>query len=265
MESGLLNRIFDPSQFKQELADGKPPIPLFKQAGNHAQAVMDEHFREHKDAIALVHARSWFMDKLLLCAWDLYFPQDARNICLLAVGGYGRGELHPKSDIDVLILSEDESAFNQHSDAMQSFITFMWDIKLDVGHGVRTLDDCQKEAEKDITIATNLMETRTLAGPDSLRETMVEQTGPKHIWPSDQFFLAKWDEQKVRQEKHHDIHNNLEPNIKKGQGGLRYIHTIVWVMMRHFGTSSLEELSKREILTDFEYDVLLRCRDFLWQ
>jgi len=265
MESGLLNRIFDPSQFKQELVDGKPPIPLFKQAGNHAQAIMDAHFREHKDAITLVHARSWFMDQLLLCAWDLYFPKDAQNICLLAVGGYGRGELHPKSDIDVLILSQDETAFNQHSDAMQNFITFMWDIKLDVGHGVRTLDDCQREAEKDITIATNLMETRTLAGPDSLRETMVEQTGPKHIWSSEQFFLAKWDEQKVRQEKHHDIHNNLEPNIKKGQGGLRYIHTIVWVMMRHFGTSSLEELSKRELLTEFEYDVLLRCREFLWQ
>ena len=228
MDSGLLNRIFDQTQFSQKLDEGKPPIPLFKQACNDAQAIMDEHFRESQDAVTLVHARSWFMDTLLAHAWNLYFPKDTQNIALLAVGGYGRGELHPKSDIDILLLSEDETAFSEHSDAMQSFITFMWDIKLDVGHGVRTLADCQNEAEKDITIATNLMETRTLAGPTQLRDTMVEQTGPKHIWPSDQFFLAKWQEQKERQSKHHDIHNNLEPNIKKGQGGLRYIHTIVW-------------------------------------
>lgn len=265
MDSGLLNRIFNETQFAEQLSEGKPAIPLFKQACKDAQEVMDAHFHETKDAITLVHARSWFMDQLLAQAWAQYFPAESKNISLLAVGGYGRGELHPKSDIDVLLLSEDETAFSEHSDAMQSFITFMWDIKLDVGHGVRTLEDCQREAEKDITIATNLMETRTLAGPDSLRETMVEQTGPKHIWPSEQFFLAKWDEQKERQEKHHDIHNNLEPNIKKGQGGLRYIHTIVWTMNRHFGSNSLEELTKRKILTDFEYRVLIRCRDFLWQ
>ncbi len=265
MESGLSDKIFDEHEFATQLASGKPTIPLFKQANRDAQAVMDEHFRATLDANTLVHARAEFMDKLLAAVWRQFFPQDANNIALLAVGGYGRGELHPHSDIDILLLTRDESAFNEHSDAMQGFITFMWDIKLDVGHGVRTLEDCQREAEKDLTIVTNLMETRTLAGPDSLRQTMVELTGPQHIWPVNEFFLAKWQEQMERYDKHHDTDNNLEPNIKKGQGGLRDIHTIVWVLQRYFGNKELENLFSHGILTDFEYGMLQRCRDFLWQ
>ncbi|EAT12155.1 [protein-PII] uridylyltransferase [Bermanella marisrubri] len=265
MVSELDLQIFDYDAFVRELDSGKPPIPLFKEAIKHAQSIMHEHFRATLDANTLVQARALFMDQLLQAAWTLYFPHDANNIALLAVGGYGRGELHPHSDIDILLLSEDESAFSEHSDAMQGFITFMWDIKLDVGHGVRTIADCQNEAEKDLTIVTNLMETRTLAGPDSLRTTMTALTGPKHIWPVGEFFLAKWQEQMERHDKHHDTDNNLEPNLKKSQGGLRDIHTVVWVLQRHFGNKELENLFSHGILTDFEYSMLLRCREFLWQ
>jgi [protein-PII] uridylyltransferase len=265
MDQGLLARIFDDTSFRQALADGKPPIPLFKEAIRHSQAVMDEHFRATLDAVTLVHARSWFMDQLLKHAWLQFFDENNESIALLAVGGYGRGELHPKSDIDILLLNKDEAAFSANSDAMQGFITFMWDIKLDVGHGVRTIDDCKNEAQKDLTIVTNLMETRTLMGADSLRETMRDITGPNHIWPSHEFFQAKWQEQEERHEKHHDTDYNLEPNIKKGQGGLRDIHTVVWVLERHFGSHELENLTKQGILTDFEYGMLHRCRDFLWQ
>ena len=265
MDQGLLNSIFDKTTFCEQLAQGKPPIPAFKLAISQAQSIMEQHFRKTLDAVTLVHSRSWFMDELLACAWQLYFKDNASNIALLAVGGYGRGELHPKSDIDVLLLSKDEAAFSEHSEAMQGFITFMWDIKLDVGHGVRTLDDCKNEAEKDLTIATNLMETRTLSGPDTLRHTMVEITGPKHIWPSDEFFNAKWQEQIERHEKHHDIDANLEPNLKNGQGGLRDVHTIVWMLQRHFGSNHLDNLTSQGILTEFEFGMLHRCRDFLWQ
>jgi [protein-PII] uridylyltransferase len=265
MDQGLQARIFNFDAFQEQLASGKPAIPLFKTAIADAQSVMDEEFKATLDAVTLVHARSWFMDNLLKAAWLRFFPADANNIALLAVGGYGRGELHPKSDIDILLLSQDEDAFTEHSSAMQDFITFMWDIKLDVGHGVRTIDDCQREAEKDLTIVTNLMETRTLAGPAQLRENMVDITGPKNIWSSDEFFQAKWKEQIERREKHHDIDNNLEPNIKNGLGGLRDIHTIVWVLQRHFGSNKLENLSKQGMLTDFEFSMLNKCRDFLWQ
>ncbi len=265
MEPGLLTKVFDQTAFATELAAGKPKIPLFKQAINDCQLAMDTHFRESLDAVPLVHCRSQFMDQLLTFAWQQFFPKANSNIALLAVGGYGRGELHPKSDIDILLLSKDEAAFSEHSDAMQGFITFMWDIKLDVGHGVRTVDDCKNEAKKDLTIVTNLMETRTLAGPDQLRQSMVECTGPQHLWPSTDFFNAKWQEQSERHDKHHDIDNNLEPNIKNGVGGLRDIHTIVWILQRHYGDNRLENLTSRGILTEFEFGMLHRCRDFLWK
>ena len=265
MDAALLNRIFDVDAFREALEASKPPIPLFKGAIKDAQDVMDAHFRETLDAVTLVHTRSWFMDQLLDLAWKQYFPDQHDNIALLAVGGYGRGELHPKSDIDVLLLLKDETAFEQHKDAMQMFITFMWDLKLDVGHGVRTLDDCKKEAEKDLTIVTNMMETRTLSGPDELRDTMRQLTGPKNIWPSNEFFLAKWDEQIERHKKHRDTDYNLEPNLKNCQGGLRDLHIIVWTLHRHYGDNELSALKERGILTDFEYGILHRCRDFIWQ
>ena len=265
MDQGLLSRIFNLQAFNDELASGKPAIPLFKAAISHSEEVMHEEFRLTLDAVTLVHARSWFMDELLKSAWNKFFPADTQNIALLAVGGYGRGELHPKSDIDILLLSSDEEAFSEHSSAMQDFITFMWDIKLDVGHGVRTLDDCKREAEKDLTIATNLMETRTLAGPDDLRNNMATTTCAHNIWPSDEFFQAKWQEQTDRHNKHQDIDYNLEPNIKNGVGGLRDLHTVVWILQRHFGSNKLESLSSQAILNDFEFSMLNRCRDFLWQ
>ena len=265
MEQGLLSRIFDTQAFNESLVSGKPAIPLFKAAINNAQAVMHAEFRQSLDAVTMVHARSWFMDQLLTAAWNKFFPSNTHNIALLAVGGYGRGELHPKSDIDILLLSTDEAAFSEHSSAMQDFITFMWDIKLDVGHGVRTLDDCKREAKKDLTIATNLMETRTLAGSDDIRSAMAQTTSAEHIWPSDEFFRAKRQEQTERHEKHQDIDYNLEPNIKNGIGGLRDLHTIVWILQRHFGSNKLESLSSQAILDDFEFGMLNRCRDFLWQ
>ncbi len=265
MDAALIHRIFDADAFRADLAASKPPIPLFKTALKNAQSAMDQHFRDTLDAVTLVHTRAQFMDQLLAIAWQQYFPDDHDNIALLAVGGYGRGELHPKSDIDVLLLLKDEDAFEQHKDAMQMFITFMWDLKLDVGHGVRTLDDCQREAAKDLTIVTNLMETRTLAGPDSLRDTMRQITGPDNIWPSSQFFEAKWQEQIERHTKHRDTDYNLEPNLKNCQGGLRDLHTIVWTLHRHYGDNSLSSLKERGILTSFEYGILHRCRDFIWQ
>jgi [protein-PII] uridylyltransferase len=265
MDQDLLTRIFDKQAFQDNLASGKPAIPTFKKAIKHAQEAMHTEFRKTLDANTLVHARSWFMDYILKAAWDKFFPADKDNIALLAVGGYGRGELHPKSDIDILLLSKDEDSFSEHSSSMQDFITFMWDLKLDIGHGVRTLDDCSREAKNDLSIATNLMETRTLAGPDSLRSTMANNTSAEKIWPSDDFFEGKWQEQSDRHAKHQDIGYNLEPNIKNGIGGLRDLHTIVWILQRHFGSNKLESLSSKAILNDFEYGMLNRCRDFLWQ
>ncbi len=159
--------LFDRGQFQAELALKASPIAAFKKAIRHAQEVLDSRFRSGGDVRRLVDDRAWFTDQILREAWDrLDWCEDA-DIALLAVGGYGRGELHPYSDIDLLILldSADHETFRE---PIERFLTLLWDIGLEVGQSVRSVDECAEEARADLTVVTNLMESRTIAGPERL-------------------------------------------------------------------------------------------------
>ncbi|CAM5394612.1 Bifunctional uridylyltransferase/uridylyl-removing enzyme [Stutzerimonas stutzeri] len=112
------------------------------------------------------------------------------HIALVAVGGYGRGELHPYSDIDLLILLDD-SDHEIFRESIEGFLTLLWDIGLEVGQSVRSIAECAEEARADLTVITNLMESRTIAGPEHLRKKMLEVTRPDVMWPSKDFFLAE--------------------------------------------------------------------------
>jgi [protein-PII] uridylyltransferase len=163
-----------------------------------------------------------------------------------------------------MILLEN-SFFEVHKENIEKFITFLWDMNLNIGHSVRTIDDCHTEAEKDITIATNLMETRTIAGSKTLLERMSKKVGPKVIWPSKEFFEAKWKEQISRHFKYNNTEYNLEPNVKSCPGGLRDIQMIGWVAKRHFGASHINELVIQGFLTDEELEIINTGQEFLGQ
>src|SRR5690606_31865768 len=107
------------------------------------------------------------------------------------------------------------------------------------GQSVRSVRECAEQARADLTVVTNLMESRTIEGPERLRQAMIEITSPAHMWPSEQFFRAKRTEQRARHAKYNDTEYNLEPNVKGSPGGLRDIQTILWVARRHFGTLKL--------------------------
>jgi len=128
-------------------------------------------------------------------------------MALIAVGGYGRGELQPASDIDISILLRDPLDADSSS-GLEAFVTFLWDIGLEVGHSVRTIEDCRREAEADISVATNLMEARLLVGDSGLLEAMNAATGPDSIWPTPKFFEAKLTEQLNRHHKFYDTASN---------------------------------------------------------
>ncbi len=229
-----------------------------------AQESIRQDFYDDKAVADLVHQRATVIDKVLKKVWLHFFPHKKTDIALIAVGGYGRAELHPASDIDLLILLETEN----HSDyqtGLEQFLTFLWDIGLEVGQSVRSLTECVTEAKKDITIATNLMESRLLTGPESLFLRLQELTSPEKIWPSDQFFKAKWQEQINRYQRHNVAFYNLEPNIKGGPGGLRDIQMIGWVAKRHFHANTLHNLVNHNFLTEAEYDTLMSCQNFLWK
>ena len=239
------------------------PLENFRDAIRASKTHLAERFAAGEDVEVLVHARSHFIDQILIRVWQHFFDED-ESATLVAVGGYGRGELHPASDVDVLILVE-ETPRDESAGRLERLVTFLWDIGLEIGHSVRTLEQCVDAAKSDVTIVTNLMESRFLAGRERLFHAMREATGPDRIWPSDEFFSAKCEEQKARHARYGDTAYNLEPNIKSNPGGLRDIQMIGWVVKRHFRAERLSELLHQGFLTDAEYHALKTGQKHLWK
>ena len=219
-------------------------------------------FDEGADIEDLIFARSWLIDQVLIRCWQAKLA--TLDGALVAVGGYGRAELLPGSDIDIMVLLA-QTEESETAEALEAFLMLLWDIGLEVGHSVRTLEDCQDQARADITVATNLMESRLLYGREDLFDDMRRLTGSDHVWPDRDFFTAKLDEQRARYKKFDDAVYNLEPNVKEGPGGLRDAQMIGWVFKRHFGTEDLGELVEREDITPGEYVTLMQGQRFLWR
>lgn len=149
--------LFDPSQFQAELALKASPIPAFKKAIRHAREALDARFLAGSGIRGLIEQRAWFVDQILRAAWERFDWDRNADIALVAVGGYGRGELHPYSDIDLLVLldNNDQEIFRE---PIEGFLTLLWDIGLEVGQAVRSVAECADEARADLTVITNLME-----------------------------------------------------------------------------------------------------------
>lgn len=253
---------FDQSRFRRALTE-QPAITVFKDAINAASAQFDLRFREGEDIRTLVYERALFIDCVLHYAWHR-FNWPATGISLEAVGGYGRGELHPCSDIDLLILLGADFP-ESCQETIGQFLTLLWDIGLEIGHSVRTLDECVTMAREDISVATSIMESRTLTGDPSLREALQEKTAPEHLWSAAAFFQAKWEEQQQRHRKYNDTEYNLEPNIKNAPGGLRDIQVIGWVAKRHYQTRTLKQLHGKGFFTEEEFSMLYSGEEYLWR
>jgi [protein-PII] uridylyltransferase len=256
--------LFDHGQFQAELALKESPIAAFKKAIRHAREALDHRFLTGRDIRRQIEDRAWFVDQILLEAWKRFDWTRGAGIALLAVGGYGRAELHPYSDIDLLLLLADND-HESYREPIEGFLTLLWDIGLEVGQSVRTVKECVEEASSDLTVATNLMECRTLAGPEQLRKDMLEVTSTTHMWPSRTFYLAKREEQIKRHAKYNDTEYNLEPNVKGSPGGLRDIQTILWIARRQFGTLNLHALVNEGFLIETEFALLVSAQDFLWK
>ena len=248
----------------QRMLETPGSVASFRRALEDAGRSFEQRFLDNDRIERLVAARSDLVDKVIVAVWRYFAAAAAENADLVAVGGYGRGELHPHSDIDLLVLL-DEGAVGDADEAIGRFLTFLWDIGLEVGHSVRTLNDCREQARKDVQVLTTLMETRLLAGAGSTFSRLPEYIEKSQMWDSAEFFRAKRDEQIKRHRRYHDTEYNLEPNVKGGPGGLRDIQMISWIARRHLGTTRLEQLVDHDFLTPGQLRILLAGRAFLWR
>ena len=221
------------------MANSRPLV--FRQVLDTGAELLKERFVADEPIEDLVRDRARLVDIALRAAWVRHAGKFAGDLALVAVGGYGRGELHPSSDIDIMVLLPKSDSADWQSD-IEKFLTFLWDIGLEVGHSVRSIDDCQRESLADISVATTLFEARLLAGPEALFAGMRRALAPDRLWSSQDFFEAKVKEQTERHHRYFDTAYNLEPNVKSSPGGLRDIQTIGWVAKRRFGTDTLDEL-----------------------
>lgn len=186
-------------------------------------------------------------------------------LTLTAIGGYGRGELNPYSDIDLMFLygGKDQARVE---DIAQKLLYFLWDMRLDVGYSVRTLQDCVEMAASDLTVRTALLDARVLAGSRLLfkdfEKVMLTQILSKR---SDSFIKEKVAELGKRREKYGSSVYLLEPNVKESEGGLRDLHTALWVAKIKYKISDIRELIVKGVMTEEEVSVYGEALSYLWR
>ncbi len=233
-----------------------------------AKAFLDNPFR----ARPTVRAYSWLTDQLVTTVLDvarntlhpLPNPTEGERLTVIAVGGYGRGEMAPSSDVDLLFLTPYKMTPWAES-VIESSLYMLWDLKLKVGHASRTIKDCLRLAREDYTIRTSLVEMRHLTGDADLTDQLVRKLR-KDLFRSTKsdFIEAKLAEREARHIKQGGQRYMVEPNVKEGKGGLRDLQSLYWIGKYIHGVSEASELVAQKVFTDDEYETFRDAHEFLW-
>ncbi len=219
----------------------------------------------------VVRLQSAAMDRIVVALWERALAAAAEHygpapLALVAIGGYGRRELAPFSDLDLLLLHEAGAPKDFAREASERFVYALWDLKLEVGYGVRDLAGCEELAREDHTARTALLDLRPLAGDRGLyKELEREQLHGLSQVRVDAFVADKIAETRERREKYGDSLYLLEPNVKQSEGGLRDLQSALWIARARWKVAGITELLARAILPDREIRDLRHARDFLWR
>ncbi|WP_350049257.1 [protein-PII] uridylyltransferase [Marivibrio sp.] len=269
-----LTETLDRAAAQAESADARRQawLTALKQALKDGRAEVERRFFRDQDGAAAVAGNCFLVDQLLRVLYDaatthLYpaaNPTEAEKLCLVAVGGYGRGELAPYSDIDLLFLHHYKPSARIEQ-LVEEMLYMLWDLGLTVGQSTRSIDECVRQAKADWTIATALLEARYIWGEKpffaelkaSFRRQVMDQNGPD-------FLEAKLAERDERHERLGDSRYVLEPNIKDGKGGLRDLHTLFWTAKFLYKVEDIEELAPLGVLTGGEVERFRKAQQFLW-
>ncbi|MBI3902866.1 MAG: [protein-PII] uridylyltransferase [Nitrosomonadales bacterium] len=228
-----------------------------RQSLRAARLALQQNFALHPHPQRQMHAHSKVVDDHLRSVWKML--DMPAGLALVAVGGYGRKELFPHSDIDLLILlpQQPDEALQQR---LQELVGVLWDIGLEVGHSIRTVGDCMAESS-DVTVQTNLLEARLITGSRRLfaemREALSEHLGCRA------FYLAKVHEQEQRHARFVDTDFNLEPNLKESPGGLRDLQSVLWIARASGFGGTLRKLAEAGLITAQEARRFVHIEAFL--
>jgi len=273
--------ILDRRRLSSELAEEGPRgeralLEVLKLALAAGRAEIRRRFeseaRSEAAGLNVGHETCFLVDQLLRCLYDhttqhaypIANPSAGEHLALVAVGGYGRGELAPFSDIDLLFLLPYK--LTPHGEQVVEFMLYrLWDLGLKVGHATRSVDDCMRLARADMTIRTGLLEARFLWGDQKLYQELKQRFRREVVIGNGLDFVeAKLAERDQRHLRNGDSRYSLEPNIKEGKGGLRDLHTLFWIAKYVYQVDDIASLVDRGVLNRDEVAIFEKAAAFLW-
>ncbi|MEI8394282.1 MAG: [protein-PII] uridylyltransferase [Rhodospirillaceae bacterium] len=247
-------------------------LGALRQALNEGRAEVRRQFEAGGGGEMCVRLNSDLMDMILrslaefaeTVVYPSAGPSTGEVFGIAATGGYGRAEMCPQSDIDLLFLLPYKCT-SRVEQIVEYMLYMLWDLGLKVGHAVRTVDDCLRLSKQDVSIRTNLLETRRLWGEGQLLTTLQRRLAKEVMQPNGEaFVVAKLAE---RDERHHRMGDSryvLEPNVKEGKGGLRDLQTLIWIAKHLYSVTSLNDLVTCGVLLKEEATRFIKAQNFLW-
>ncbi|HTG38107.1 [protein-PII] uridylyltransferase [Sphingomonas sp.] len=245
---------------------------MLKDALDAGRAEIMRRFEEHPTrGLEAAAGQAFLTDQLLRLLWDFTVqrlypnnnPTAAERMTLIAVGGYGRGEMAPHSDIDIGFLSPWKRT-GWCEQVIESMLYSLWDMGLKVGHSSRSLDEMIRMAKSDVTVRTALLEGRYVWGDTELYDEASRRFRLEVQSDTRGFIAEKLAERDQRHRKMGDSRYVVEPNVKEGKGGLRDLHTLFWIAKDAYGVQRAAELVEKGLLTRQEYRRFHRAENFLW-
>ena len=255
-ESGLRAKVLE--TLKLVLADGRK--------------LAEKWLMEDGDGAQCARCIAYLEDEIIQVLYDFTFthaypvsnPTAGERMAILAVGGYGRGMLAPGSDIDLLfVLPFKQTAWGES--VIEYILYMLWDLGQKVGHATRTVDECIRLSKEDVTIRTSILEARFLWGEQTLFDDLQVRFDDQVVKGTGaEFIEAKLLERDLRHQRAGESRYLVEPNVKDGKGGLRDLHTLLWIAKYYYRARTISELVRAGVFTRREQRIFRKCEDFLW-
>jgi [protein-PII] uridylyltransferase len=262
----VLKEAYRPDQIRQ------PLLEFMKESYDQGFENIKRRADDGVSGIELAHSQSFLTDEIIHMLYNIVTeyiyhvpnPTKSEKLSLAAFGGYGRQEMAPYSDIDLLfLLPYRQTAWSEK--VVEYMLYILWDMGLIVGHAVRTVDECIRLCHSDLTIKTSLLEMRYLCGDKVIYTELTTKYDKKVVKGQEpEFTEEKLAERNARHVKLGDSRYVVEPNLKEGKGGLRDLHTLFWIAKFIYKVNSISDVVKKGVFSDEEYREFQKAEEFLW-